>query len=80
MFEVIYFALVFALISINNSLASSQIRNFSPGVRYHAPKQNASFNYSYVNLKYMPGYKLNTGVLTKFTQTNKRIALDNAFD
>ena len=71
MFEVIYFVLVFVLIGIKDSLASSQIRNYSPGVRYHAPKQNASFNYSYVNLKYMPGYKLNSAVLTKITQTNK---------
>lgn len=44
---------------------------FSPNVRYHAPQANASFNYSYVNLKYLKGHKLDITPLFAITVRNR---------
>ncbi|XP_066925029.1 uncharacterized protein [Clytia hemisphaerica] len=44
---------------------------FSPNVRYHAPHANASFNYSYVNLKYLKGHKLDITPLLAITVRNR---------
>ena len=44
------------LVLLHVNLVFSQ--NFSPNVRYHGQHAEKGLNYSYINLKYLRGYKL----------------------
>ena len=46
---------------------------FSTNIRYHAPHPNVSLNYSYINLKYLKGYKLDVTPLASYTVNNKSL-------
>ena len=52
-----------------------QQAQFSPNVRYHAPQQNASFNYSYINLKHLKGYKLEVTPLATYSVNNRSLCV-----
>uniref|UniRef100_A0A7M5UMU8 Fibrinogen C-terminal domain-containing protein n=2 Tax=Clytia hemisphaerica TaxID=252671 RepID=A0A7M5UMU8_9CNID len=73
MMEALKYFLYYALILIfyNESVECSQQHMFSPNIRYQASHGNASFNYSYINLKYLKAYKLNITPSASYNVNNK---------
>ena len=48
---------------------------FDPNVRFHEEHNNQRFNYSYVNLKKIPGHKLNVVPYTSITVKNQSLCI-----
>ena len=48
---------------------------FDPNVRFHRKHNNQRFNYSYVNLKKVPGHKLNAVPFTSVTVKNQSVCI-----
>ena len=77
MFFSVYLTNLFFTISIayfGIRLAVGQHR-FTPNVRYHSAHPNASFNYSYINLKHLKGYKLDVTPLATYSVNNRSLCV-----
>ena len=67
--------LLLILLMFHFTMIYSSTIAFSPNFRFHAAHQNTSFNYSYANVKYLKGYKLNSVPITNFTTTNRKFCV-----
>eukprot|EP00111_Clytia_hemisphaerica_P005668 TCONS_00016453-protein len=50
-------------------------KEFSPNVQYNSPHPNASFNYSYINLKHLKGYKLDVTPLATYSVSSRSLCV-----
>ncbi|XP_066926867.1 uncharacterized protein [Clytia hemisphaerica] len=65
----LFFCIVYIGTLILSVLGSNS--PFTPAVRYHGPHQNASLNYSYINIKYLKNQKLNVVPFAVFNLLNR---------